>query len=78
MRPEDGTYTNGYVTNIDEYRSSFHIVNDTVKLEVPFLSQQLGIARIDCPKKPPQLNFSFSGNFQPQTKDLGDATASDF
>ena len=50
MRPEDGTYTNGYVTNIDEYRSSFHIVNDTVKLEVPFLSQQIGIARIDCPK----------------------------
>ncbi len=52
MRPEDGTYTNGYVTNIDEYRSSFHIVNDTVtvKLGVLFLSQQLGIARIDCPK----------------------------
>ena len=49
MRPEDGTYTNGYVTNI-EYRSSFHIVKDTVKLEVPYLSQQLGIARIDCPK----------------------------
>ena len=42
MLPDDWTYTNKYNMNIDEDHLIFQTIYDTVKLEVPVLSQQLG------------------------------------
>ena len=59
MLPEDEIYINKYVMNIDEHHLSFQIVYDTVKLEVPFLSQQLGSAGVNFPKNLSNENSVF-------------------
>ena len=62
MLPEDGTNVHKYVMNIDKGHLILQIVYDTVKLEVPVLSQQLGMAGINFPKICPMKIHFFSRN----------------
>ena len=62
MLLEDGTYINKCVMNIDEHHLSSQIVYDTVKLEVHFLSQQLGSAGLNFPKNLSNENYVFFRN----------------
>ena len=59
---EDGTNINKYFINIDEQHVGFQIVYDTIKLEIPFLSQQLSSAGVNFAQNLSYENSIFSRN----------------